>query len=123
MDADDLVSVYTLTDPGKAEIIKNALEATPEGGEVRVWCERDETRAVFRVWNEGELPASTRRRLFERYFTTKGGAGRGLGTYSMKLIGERCLGGEVGFDTSSEGTTFWICLPLRPQRATAGRSI
>jgi len=92
-------------------MVRNALEATPEGGEVRLWCAPRDAGVEFKVWNEGEIPRAEQRRIFERYFTTKGGAGRGLGTYSMKLIGERCLRGQVGFDSSAEGTTFWIHLP------------
>ena len=51
-------------------------------------------------------------RIFQRYYSTKGEPGRGLGTYSMKLFGEQYLGGEVRFDTSeSEGTVFSLRLP------------
>ena len=42
------------------------------------------------------------------------GAGRGIGTYSIRLLGERYLGGRVSFDSTPEaGTTFRIHLPLR----------
>jgi len=40
--------------------------------------------------------------VFNRSFSIKGGD-RGLGTYSIKLLSERYLNGEVGF-TSEEGT-------------------
>ncbi len=41
------------------------------------------------------------------------GSGRGLGAYSMKLLSERYLGGQVTFDTSpAEGTTFRAFYPL-----------
>jgi sensor histidine kinase regulating citrate/malate metabolism len=50
--------------------------------------------------------------MFQRSFSTKG-SDRGLGTYSMKLLGERYLHGEVEFTTSQEeGTTFRLILPL-----------
>jgi sensor histidine kinase regulating citrate/malate metabolism len=46
--------------------------------------------------------------MFKRSFTTKG-IGRGLGTYSMKLLGEKYLKGKVGFESSKQnGTTFYI---------------
>jgi sensor histidine kinase regulating citrate/malate metabolism len=48
--------------------------------------------------------------VFMRSFSTKG-TQRGLGTYSMKILGEQHLGGTVDFTTSdTEGTTFFIIL-------------
>jgi len=50
--------------------------------------------------------------LFQRSFSSKG-SGRGLGTYSMKLFGEKYLDGEVSFESDRiKGTTFTISLPL-----------
>jgi signal transduction histidine kinase len=44
--------------------------------------------------------------MFQRSFSTKG-AGRGLGSYSVKLLSERYLNGKVSFTSSEdEGTTF-----------------
>ena len=52
-------------------------------------------------------------KIFQRSFSTKG-EGRGLGTYSMKLLTERYLGGRVSFTTSAdEGTIFKVALPIR----------
>ncbi|MBK8046925.1 MAG: hypothetical protein IPK16_07250 [Anaerolineales bacterium] len=49
--------------------------------------------------------------VFQRSFSTKGN-GRGLGTYSMKLLTERYLQGEVGFvSTPESGTTFFARFP------------
>jgi sensor histidine kinase regulating citrate/malate metabolism len=46
--------------------------------------------------------------LFRRSFSTKG-RGRGIGTYSMKLLGEKYLKGRVWFTSSpNAGTTFFI---------------
>jgi signal transduction histidine kinase len=48
----------------------------------------------------------------ERSFSTKGGRGRGLGTYSVRLLTERHLGGQVDFrSVPEEGTTFFVRLP------------
>jgi signal transduction histidine kinase len=53
-----------------------------------------------------------RPRIFQRSFSTKASRGRGLGTYGMKLFGERHLGGRVSFTTGeAEGTVFAIELP------------
>ena len=42
------------------------------------------------------------------------GDGRGLGTYSMKMFGEKVLKGRVSFSSSpEEGTIFRFSLPFR----------
>ncbi|MCX6911436.1 MAG: ATP-binding protein [Verrucomicrobia bacterium] len=57
------------------------------------------------------MPPSVQLQVFNRSFSTKG-SGRGLGTYSVKLLTERYLKGKAGFTTSKEGgTTFFIILP------------
>jgi len=93
-------------------MIKNALEASPEGSVVRVRFAHEDDRVEFLVWNAGEIPSEIAGRVFQRCFTTKPGRGRGLGAYIMKLFGERCLGGDLSFTTGSEGTTFRLALPL-----------
>ena len=97
-----------------ANMVVNALEATPVGREVRLSAGPVAGGVAFRVWNPGAIPAAVRPRIFQRYFTTKPGEGHGQGTFAMKLFGERYLGGEVSFDTSPDaGTTFELRLPLR----------
>lgn len=92
-------------------LAKNALEATPTGGTVTLGFTPQESRAVFWVHNPGEIPRSTQLQIFRRSFSTKG-SDRGIGTYSIKLLGERYLGGKVFFESSAEsGTTFSISLP------------
>lgn len=93
-------------------MIKNAMEATKRGGKIKVDISKTSGNIRFSVSNLTVMPAHVQAQIFQRSFSTKG-QGRGLGTYSMKLIGERYLGGKVGF-TSSEGngTTFYIELPL-----------
>lgn len=88
-------------------MICNALEATDEHGVVKVRFEPEGDGLVFSVWNNTAIPENARTRIFQRSFTTKEGNGRGLGTYSMRLIGENLLGGKVDFCSSEkEGTTF-----------------
>ena len=58
------------------------------------------------------MPDEVQLQLFQRSFSTKGQTGRGIGTYSMKLLGERYLGGRVEFiSRHPEGTTFTLSLP------------
>lgn len=89
----------------------NAAEAIPAGGAITLSARRLGPVLRFQVHNSGEIPPEVRSRIFQRSFSTKADAGRGLGTYAMKLFGERVLGGRVEFDTGPGGTTFWIELP------------
>lgn len=90
----------------------NALEATPPKGKVRIQAGRENGGHRFTVHNPGFIPENVASRIFLRSFSTKGASGRGLGTYSMKLLGENVLGGQVGFTSSpEEGTRFFLFLP------------
>jgi len=95
-------------------MVKNALEATGKDEAVHLGYEALESnpyKARFFVWNPGVIDPAIQPSIFTRSFSTKG-FGRGLGTYGMKLFGERYLGGEVGFSSSTEnGTEFYISLP------------
>lgn len=94
-----------------SNMVVNALEATPEGGTITLGCLAVDDEVTFQVHNLGTIPDEVQLQLFQRSFSTKGPA-RGLGTYSMKLLGERYLGGRVSFVTSAaEGTTFTLRLP------------
>lgn len=97
-----------------ANMLINAFEATPEGGEVRMWAEVDGKSATFCVRNAGVLAPEVSERIFQRNFSTKASLGRGLGTYAMKLFGERILKGKVSFSSASaEGTTFRLTIPMQ----------
>ncbi len=93
-------------------MVKNGLEATPSGGVVTIACADGGDEVAFTVHNTAVMPEEVQLQVFQRSFSTKGESGRGVGTYSMKLFGERYLGGKVGF-TSDEarGTTFRLTLP------------
>lgn len=93
-------------------LTKNALEASPRGSVVKLSAVRNETGVTINVNNPGLIPPSVQSQLFKRSFSTKGEAGRGLGTYSIKLFTERYLKGKVDFSSSEhEGTTFTVVLP------------
>jgi signal transduction histidine kinase len=92
-------------------MLLNALEATPAGGTVSVALVVGGEDVRIQVSNVGEIPKDVQLRIFKRSFSTKSKAGRGIGTYSMKLFGERYLGGEVGFTSYNGETTFFIKLP------------
>jgi hypothetical protein len=93
-------------------LVKNALEATPAGGRVTIRVEALSDSVAFHVHNDAAIPDSHQLQIFQRSFSSKARAGRGLGTYSVKLIVEQYLDGRVGFTSSpGEGTTFTMRLP------------
>ena len=72
---------------------------------------KEEGLISFCVWNAQAIPQKFAIRIFQRNFSTKEQAGRGIGTYSMKLFGEKFLGGRVSFTSSpKKGTVFRLTL-------------
>jgi C4-dicarboxylate-specific signal transduction histidine kinase len=93
-------------------MLKNALEASNGEETICAGCHHRGDRAVVWVRNRGVIPEAVQFQLFQRFFSTKG-KGRGIGTYSMKLLTERYLGGEVAFSSDTQkGTEFRALLPL-----------
>ncbi len=95
---------------------KNALEASATHDEIILSCEIIQSSPLqykFSVKNPGIIPEAVRQKIFTRSFSTKG-FGRGIGTYSMKLFGEKYLEAQVGFtSTKEEGTEFYILIPQK----------
>lgn len=88
-------------------MISNALEATIENGEIFVWYETDDFGTTFFVKNDAYISEKNQLRIFQRNFSTKDGEGRGIGTYSIKFLGEKILKGKVKFVSSkNKGTIF-----------------
>jgi signal transduction histidine kinase len=96
-------------------MLKNALEASPEESTVSIAMRAPrEGSAVFTVHNPTCMAPLVQKQVFRRYFSTKG-QDRGLGTWGMRLLAEQYLGGSVSFtSTAEEGTTFVLALPSRP---------
>jgi signal transduction histidine kinase len=93
-------------------MVKNALEASSKTEVVTVNCRRAGNAVEFTVHNPNPIPDEVQPHVFQRSFSTKG-EGRGLGTYSMKLLTERYLHGEVSFSsTPADGTSFMARFPL-----------
>lgn len=93
-------------------MLLNAVEASSAGSTVTVSHTVRDEHVIFSVHNQQTMSRRVELQVFHRSFTTKG-AGRGLGTYSIKLLTENFLGGEAWFETSAKsGTTFSVALPL-----------
>lgn len=92
-------------------MVKNAFEAVPRNSTIKLRYERIDGAPVFTVWNPGKISENVAAQVFQRSFSTRGETGRGLGTYSMRLLGNQYLGGSVMFTTSeADGTEFTLRL-------------
>ncbi len=120
--AADAVATELFTDPRLLHRIlinmtKNAIEASPPEAVVRLGCEQAGNDLEFWVHSQNCMPEQVQRQVFQRSFSTKG-LGRGLGTYSIKLLGERYLRGRVSFTSTPEkGTTFRFRCPRNIETA------
>lgn len=93
-------------------MVKNAMEAVRNGGNIDLIARVVNNKLRISVHNNTYIPREIQMQIFQRSYSTKG-ADRGVGTYSMKLLGENYLKGRVDFfSTESEGTTFFIELPI-----------
>lgn len=112
---DTLVTMYsdwTLLERVLGNMVKNALEASQAGQEITLGYKIHDDDITFWVHNPNSMPRAVQLQVFQRSFSTKG-KGRGLGTYSMKLLTEKYLGGTIWFESNdADGTTFFATYPL-----------
>ncbi len=100
-------------------IVKNAIEASPENHTVKIKVRNREDYLYVSVHNWGVVPEEIRNRLFEKYATAGKKNGTGLGAYMAHLV-VTSHGGELSFKSSDdEGTTVIMKLPIRT--ATSGQ--
>ena len=92
-------------------LVKNAIEASRPGEAVSIACRAESNHVEFSVRNPAVMPEDVQLQLFQRSFSTKGD-GRGLGTYSIKLLTETYLKGSVAFSsTEDQGPEFTVRYP------------
>lgn len=104
----DIVTDVVLLRRIIGNMLKNALEATDTGETVIASCVDEKDAVLFAINNIAFMERDIQLQIFQRSFSTKG-IGRGLGTYSMKLLGENYLKGKVWFESFKEkGTTFFF---------------
>ncbi|MCA9077030.1 MAG: two-component sensor histidine kinase [Planctomycetaceae bacterium] len=102
---DQLVQVFL-------NLVLNAMDATTEGGIIEIKTSAHEGVLRVTVSDDGAgIDRSDQPRLFRPYFTTKS-TGTGLGLFVCRRIIEQS-GGRIELTESSEdGTTFTVSLPL-----------
>jgi CheY-like chemotaxis protein len=93
-----------------ANLVKNAVEASPEGGEILLEIGAIDGAVRVSVHNAGAVPESVRARFFDKYSSAGKLGGSGLGTYSARLIA-RTQKGDIEMQTSeASGTTLRVRL-------------
>jgi signal transduction histidine kinase len=98
-------------------LLVNAAQAIPDRGviTIRTWRAGDHVKIAFSDTGVG-IPPENIPRIFDPGFTTKGvGIGAGLGLSICYKIVEQHRG-SIEVESSSEGSTFTITLPLAPSR-------
>ncbi len=97
-------------------LIRNALDAMPDGGVIKFQLDREGQVAAISVCDSGVgITPENLIHLFKPGFTTKPG-GYGLGLYSAKTIVERHGGTISVFSRPGKGTTFTIRLPIKARK-------
>jgi two-component system, NtrC family, sensor kinase len=93
-------------------LVRNSLEALPDGGRIEVRVARESGQAVLEVIDNGPgVPAEIADTIFDAFYTTKP-HGTGLGLALTKAIVEGHGGSIRCVSTQTPGTRFLICLPL-----------
>jgi len=105
----------TLLEMMFANLIKNSIEASPEGGTIRISIDTADRHGacvhVIDIHNRGVVPMDIRERFFEPYTTRGKEDGTGLGTHNALLVA-RTHQGDIRFTTSNkEGTHVTVYLP------------
>ncbi len=121
----DLAPVQAEVDPDRLKqvlvnLISNAIKYTPDGGQVFVGLQADETQAYFTVRDTGPgIPAEDLPHIFDRFYRAEksrtrrqkaGGFGLGL---SIAYWIVQAHGGKIEVASQEgKGTTFTVVLPL-----------
>lgn len=115
------LSTYPLITPGDAHelrraianLIANAIDATPRGGHVIVRGYASHDSIAIAVEDDGYgVPESRRDGLFERFGGAHPGSGTGLGLYIVRRIAEK-HGGTVSYGPRKpRGSAFTMTLPM-----------
>jgi signal transduction histidine kinase len=93
-------------------VVVNALQAMPNGGDLRIECGVHEEQAEIRISDTGVgIPPELRDKIFRLYYTTKPqGSGIGL-AMTFRIV--QLHDGTIDFTSErGKGTTFVVRLPI-----------
>ena len=96
---------------GLINIIKNAIECMPDGGDLRIKTLMEDKMICIKIKDTGPgIPAEHLAQIFNPFFSTKDkGSGLGL-AMTKKIIDD--LGGSLAIKSKvGQGTTVSLCLP------------
>jgi signal transduction histidine kinase len=94
------------------QVIKNACDVSQEGGVVYLSTELTDRWMILNIRDEGPgIPEEIQDRIFEPFLTGENETGEGLGLLLVKNIMD-AHDGKISFESSAEGTTFILSLPL-----------
>jgi len=95
-----------------ANLIKNAIEASPEKESISIFLNHD-TMDEIRINNAGTVPDKVRDNFFSKYSTYGKESGMGLGTYSAKMMVEVHSGTIELKSDKEKGTDIIVKLPKK----------
>jgi PAS domain S-box-containing protein len=96
-----------------ANVLVNAIDASPLGGNLRIRVAASDNDAVVQFCDEGPgISENDREKIFEPFFTTKKDVGTGLGLWVAKDLAAK-NGGAINVRTGgiTKGANFEITLP------------
>ncbi len=93
-------------------VLKNGIQAMPDGGELRVVLESVKSKALIKISDSGiGIPSDCLPHIFEPFWTSKA-RGTGLGLALCRKIAQEHGGSLTVESTVGVGTTFTVTLPL-----------
>ncbi len=105
-------------------LIRNAVEAMPHGGTLKLRTTVEHGRVVLRVQDSGVgIPEKELSRLFTPFVTTKFEGGTGLGLATGRQIVEAHGGRILVHSVEGKGSTFTVNLPLAEAPPVAAQGV
>jgi PAS domain S-box-containing protein len=100
-------------------LVKNAAEALPNGGEIAIFTRIDGDRVILEIHDNGiGIAEESFGKIFEPFWTSKGFQATGMGLASSLGIIKR-NGGDIRVESrKNEGSTFTVTLPLAHEMET-----
>ncbi len=94
-------------------LIKNAVEATPPNGHVRLTAVRSSEDVEISIWDDGPpIPEKVMEKLGKPFVSAGKEGGTGIGLFVAYRV-VRDHGGDIEVETGESGTTFTVILPGR----------
>lgn len=103
-----------------SNLIKNAIDAMPNGGNISIFIEDDSDEVIFKIKDDGSgIKNEDLDKIFEPFYTTKGiGKGTGLGLATAYGIvkmhnGQITVKSNADINNGETGTEFIIIIPRK----------